>query len=222
MKDYKAIAFDIDGTLYPSWVFNFCVAPYFLIHLPFFLKYAKVRHILHRTAPLADFFEYQGRLLAHELGCSVAEAEEKICRLIYTGLKPFFRFVRPFPQVKETFRKFHEAGYKIALLSDFPPEQKGNLWGIRPYCDEILGTEQIGALKPSVYPFGVLAMKLGVKPSEILYVGNSVRYDIEGAHNAGMKTAYLLPFWRRLFCMTATPADISFKSYRHLQNIVLQ
>ena len=32
---------------------------HFLRHLPFFLQYNKVRKVLHRTAPLPDFYEYQ-------------------------------------------------------------------------------------------------------------------------------------------------------------------
>jgi len=222
MKDIEVIVFDIDGTLYPAWRLNIRMIPYVLCHLPFFMHYSKVRRILHRTAPLPDFFEYQSRLLANEMDCTVAEAKQRIQKTIYDGLKPFFERVRPYRHVEETFRRFRDAGYRIAILSDFPPEQKGDIWGIIPYCDMILGTEEIGALKPSKYPFGILAMALKVSPEKILYVGNSIRYDVEGAKNAGMKTAYLLPLWRRILHIRCRKADISFANYRQLQNIVLQ
>ncbi|HBG35762.1 MAG TPA: HAD family hydrolase, partial [Treponema sp.] len=63
MKEIKAIAFDIDGTLYPNWRLNIRVLPYFLKNIRFFLAFKKVRDILHQTAPLGDFFEYQAQLL---------------------------------------------------------------------------------------------------------------------------------------------------------------
>ncbi len=222
MKGYKAVAFDIDGTLYPSWKFNLKIVPYFLCHLRFFIHYSRVRKKLHKTAPLPDLFEYQARLLAQTIGKSSVEAKEQINRIVYTGLSPYFDELKPFPYLEETFQKIHDAGIKIALLSDFPPEQKGSMWNVLKYCDVVMGSEEIGALKPSIYPFGVMAMALDVDPSDILYVGNSIHYDIEGAKNAGMHTAYIEPLWRRLFHRHSQKPDFSFKNYRILQNIVLK
>ena len=107
------------------------------------------------------------------------------------------------------------------MLSDFPPEQKGRVWGIRSLCDVCIGSEESGALKPSKYPFGILARKLGVKESEILYVGNSIKYDVRGANNAGLKSAYLQKGFRALFNIPLKEADISFKSYKQLRKILL-
>ena len=67
-----------------------------------------------------------------------------------------------------------------------------------------------------------MADELGVEPSRILYVGNSLKYDVRGSHNAGMKCAYLLPFWRRIFNKPLKEAEISFSNYRQLLNIVLE
>lgn len=217
----SAVAFDIDGTLYSSPLFYLRIIPHFLRHIAFYLKYSKVRKILHRTAPLADFYEYQSRLLAELLGCPSSQAKEKIQRIVYDGMIPFFKKTKPFKGVEEAFRRFKAAGLKIALLSDFPPSQKGDLWGLLPLCDVVIGSEESGALKPSIYPFGILSKKLGLKSQEILYVGNSVKYDVRGANNAGMKSAYLLPLWRRLLHLPLKSADLCFSNYRQLADIVL-
>ena len=66
-KEIKAVAFDIDGTLYSNSRLYSKIWFYFLKNLRFFLSYNKVRKFLHRTAVLPDFYEYQGRLLAEEL-----------------------------------------------------------------------------------------------------------------------------------------------------------
>ena len=156
------------------------------------------------------------------MNISPEEAKKVLDDTAYSGLEKYFKNIKPFNYVPETFAKLKEAGYRIALLSDFPPEQKGDLWGLKPYCDKILSTEKIGALKPSKYPFGILAMELGVKPQEILYVGNSAKYDVLGAKNAGMKTAYLEPLWRRVLGIHLKEADISFGNYRQFQKFVLE
>ena len=219
----EAVAFDIDGTLYANWRLYIRVFPYFLRHLPFFLQYNKVRKVLHKTAPLPDFYEYQARLLAKNMHISVEEARAKIDTIVYKGLVKFFKKIKPFPYTREAFEAFRNAGLKLAILSDFPPEQKGDVWGLAPLCSAVLGSEAVGALKPSKYAFGLLARELDIKPEQILYVGNNLHADIYGAKQAGMQTAYILPLWKRILGMKGGQySDISFKNYRQLKNIVLE
>jgi len=230
LKDIKVVAFDIDGTLYPDYRLYLKIGFYVLRNLKFYLHFGKVRKILHGTAPLADFYEYQARLLSEELNCSSVEAKQKIESIVYNGLTPFLEKTKPFAYVKETFEKLKEAGYRIALLSDFPPSQKGFTWGLLPYCDLVLGTEECGALKPSKYPFGILAMKLGVKCEEVLYVGNSIKYDVNGSKKAGMKSALIVSPVRRFLSSIfhkkengfGTGADILFTNYRQFLKSVLK
>ncbi len=222
LKNIKAVAFDIDGTLYPASSLNIRLIPYVIRHLFFYLHYNKVRNILHRTAPLPDFYEYQARLFARETGCTPGEAKSKITSIVYDGLKKYFKKIKPFKNVDEAFRLLKEKGYKIALLSDFPPEQKGDVWGLASCCDCVLGTEQIGALKPSKYPFGVLALSLKLNPEEILYVGNSVKYDLIGAKNAGMKTAVIACGLKKIFNKKLSQADVVFSNYRQFIDILLK
>lgn len=222
MQKISVIAFDIDGTLYSSSLFTLRIIPYFLRHLPFYLKYNKVRKILHKTAPLPDFYEYQARLLGDLLKCTPKEAKALVNSIVYEGLRPYFEATKPFRHLDEVFKKLKDSGYKLALLSDFPPSQKGEIWGVKKYCDLILGTEELGALKPSKYPFGIMAKKLGVEPENVLYVGNSVKYDVLGAKNAGMKTAYIMPLWRKILHIPLKLADINFFYYRQLADIMLK
>lgn len=222
IEGIKAVAFDIDGTLYPDYRLYIRMPFYFVRHLSFFLKYNKVRHILHQTAPLGDFYEYQARLLADELHVSIDEARNQISKNCYQGLTPFFSRVKPYKGAIETALAFKEAGLKIAILSDFPPEQKGDIWGLKDACDVVMGSEESGALKPSIYPFRILATRLGLKPEEILYVGNSNRYDVAGSKAAGMKSAFIVKGWKKLLGKKNLDADISFTNYRQLRDIVLE
>lgn len=222
MRDIKVIAFDIDGTLYSSVALYIRLIPYIFRHLRFYIHYSRVRKLLHRTAPLSDFYEYQARLLAKELSCTNEAAKQQIQSIAYDGLKPYFRRIQPFRYVAEAFEVLKKNGYRLALLSDFPPEQKGDVWGLASLCDFVMGTEKIGALKPSKYPFGVMVDALGVRPNEVLYVGNSIKCDVRGANNAGMKSAVKISWVGRMFCKGAREADISFSNYRQFVDVVLK
>ena len=141
---------------------------------------------------------------------------------VYDGMKPFFKKIKAFKGVHALFEECKKRNIKIGILSDFPPEQKGDSWGLAPMCDVIMGSEECGALKPSIYTFDSFAKALNVPPEKILYVGNSIRADINGAKKAGMKTAYIMPFWRKILNKKLAQADISFKNYRQLKKIVLE
>lgn len=222
LQNIKAVAFDIDGTLYPSFSLYVRLIPYVIKHIRFYVHFNRVRKVLHKTAPLPDFYEYQARLLAEELGCSVIDAKTQIKKIVYDGLKPYFARIKSFKYVNETFMKLKNAGYKLAILSDFPPEQKGDIWGVIPYCDVVLGSEELGALKPSKYPFGIMANALELKTEEILYVGNSVRFDVRGAKNAGMKTAIIASQLKKLYKKTVREADIVFSDYKKFTDMVIK
>ena len=161
-------------------------------------------------------------LLSELTGRSAAEEKQRIQKICYDGLVPIFKKIKPYHYAREAILSIKNAGYKIAILSDFPPEQKEDIWGIKELCDVCIGSEESGALKPSVFPFGILARKLNLEPSQILYVGNSHHYDVQGANNAGMKSAYILSGFKRLLGIKDDEADFSFKTYRQLEQFMLQ
>jgi putative hydrolase of the HAD superfamily len=97
-----------------------------------------------------------------------------------------------------------------------PPQIKLEKLGLADCWDTILCSEHIGAIKPAIQPFVELANALGYPPEQILYVGNSRRYDAAGGRRAGMKTALITR--RRA---SKTKADFIFHDYRQLCDYVL-
>lgn len=221
LGEIEAVAFDIDGTLYPQWALTVRALPRYIRHGEFFLHYGLVRHALHKLPVQKNLHKTEVAMLAKRVGQSEQFVEKKLDDLVYSGLAPYFQKIAPYPYMTETIAKFKAAGLKIALLSDFPPKQKGDVWGAKQYCDVILGTEELGALKPDPTPFLKMAEALKVEAQRVLYVGNSAKFDIDGAHRAGLKSAYLVGGLRKVLKIGLPRADISFFDYRHLQNIVL-
>lgn len=222
LGEIEAVAFDIDGTLYPQRSIHIKAIFHYIKHCIFFLHYGLVRNQMHKLDKVDNFFDLQAELMAKRIKTTKEKALEKLDKIVYTGLKKYFTKIDCFKDVPETFDNFKKAGLKLALLSDFPPSQKGEVWGVKKYCDVVLGTEELGALKPTAYSFLEMAKQLNVAPEKILFVGNSKKYDVRGAKNAGMKSAYLTTFKDRFNKNKLKEIDICFSNYRQLQDIVLK
>jgi putative hydrolase of the HAD superfamily len=226
----SAVAFDLDGTLYPNYSLNIRLLPFLFRYWKLILAFGKARNMLRReqsaqAAPALpppsgpDFYERQAQIVAAQLKEPQEEIREIIDRLIYRGWESLFSKVKLFPHVKETLGELRAAGLKLGLLSDFPPETKLEHLGLSGLWDTALCSENIGALKPALQPFEELAKALACQPGQILYVGNNPRYDVEGAKRAGMKAALLN---RGLPIITGIKADFTFRNYRQLRDFMLE
>lgn len=212
----RAVAFDIDGTLYPNATMYLKSLPFALTHLRLMWAFAAVRDEVRHHRPVDDLKRFQAELLAKRLGITADEASQRIDREIYGEWERVLDRVRPYPHVRDCVERLHDAGYQVAVTSDFPVERKLERLGLDGLFDCRLWTEQSGYLKPHAEPFRELASCLGREPREILYVGNSYEYDIVGAKNAGMFAAHLT---RRP--PADSVADFSFCDYRDLCRFVL-
>ena len=223
----EAIAFDLDGTLYPNYRLNIKLIPFILKEGRLLLAFGKARTIIRREQeedpsayPLADFYSHQALVTAGLLRLPPQSIKEKIDRLMYRGWEPNFKKIKPFSHVAQTLAALRSAGYKMGLLSDFPPETKLEYMGLSSMWDTVLCSEKCGALKPHDCSFRALASALALPPEKILYVGNSYPYDVVGASRMGMKTAWLkspiIPGGRK------HPApDFIFSDYRQLRDYML-
>ena len=251
-----AVAFDLDGTLYPNYRLNRLLLPFALKEWRFLLALGRARTRIRAmqeefaaasflppetgaagAVPVetggtaepspgamaggrlprtgAEFYDLQAALMAEVPGTGdAARIREKMETLVYRGWEPLFKKIRPFPHVEETLGALKEGGLPLALLSDFPPARKLENMGLGGFWDLVLCTEETGRLKPDPLPFELLAGELKIPAGRILYVGNSLAYDVRGAKRAGMRTALL----RRRF---SPEADFCFHDYRQLLKYVI-
>ncbi|MCL2721588.1 MAG: HAD family hydrolase [Treponema sp.] len=224
----KGVAFDLDGTLYPNYRLNRKLLPFILKEWRLVSAFGKARKIIRDEQSInncslpADFYDYQIEITAKLLSVAAAPLKEKIERLIYRGWEPFFTDIKLFKGVTETLDAFRKAGYKLGLLSDFPPETKLENLKINGIWDAVLCSERCGALKPHPLSFEKLALAMSLQPENIIYVGNSRSYDVAGAAKAGMKTAWIKsPLFPGSGLKKPKP-DFSFHNYRQLYNFMIQ
>jgi putative hydrolase of the HAD superfamily len=187
-----------------------------------------MRKNIMETYSAEGFYETQARLMAGYLWSDAKVVQEKLDKLVYRGWEEIFGVIPLLPYVKEVLEEFRAAGLKTGLLSDVPPDRKLDLMGLNGYWDVQLCSEICGGLKPARAPFLALAEKMGLPPERILYVGNSVPYDIKGSKNVGMKAALLAPMILpglkkagHIGGKHEGGADFVFSSYRQLSAFVL-
>ena len=227
---FPAVAFDLDGTLYPNYELNFRLIPFILKEQRFLRAMGTARTRLRKTGGgrIGDFYEAQAKIMGEILGESPEKVMEKTEKLIYRGWEDHFKKVRLFPHVIETLDALRKNGITLGLLSDFPPETKLKNLKIFECWDVVVCSEEAGFLKPDPAALLEIAKRMDTAPEKILYVGNSVSYDVVGAHKAGMKAALvravpLLPTGEKP--LSAVPdvrrADFIFSDYRQLRDYVL-
>ncbi|MFW6234042.1 MAG: HAD family hydrolase [Spirochaetota bacterium] len=227
----KAIAFDIDGTLYPNRSMYLRSIPFALRNIRLMREFRRVRKELRAIRPIHDFYETQAQYVADGLGQSYAVARERIDRLIYGEWEQVLRSVKVYAGVRDFIARLAGSTVKIGVMSDFPVHNKLEILGLSGLWDAEVAAETTGYLKPAAEPFIVLSGQLGVNPDETLYVGNSYHYDVIGASRAGMFTAHLDPRTRSKAELVHTQItsstegevkpNIRFRTYEALEKLIL-
>ncbi|MDR2943423.1 MAG: HAD family hydrolase [Treponema sp.] len=226
LNGIEGVAFDLDGTLYPNYRLHIRILPAILKQLPLVVAFGRSRNIIRKeqenlSIVQGDFYQYQADITAKLLSVPSDQLKEKIDALIYKAWEPPFKKIKPFKWVRETIDALWKAGFKLGLLSDFPPDTKLEYMGLNGFWDAVLCSETFGALKPHPLSFNKLADAMSLPPEKILYVGNSRAYDVAGANKAGMKTAWIKsPLFPGSGLKKPLP-DFSFNNYRQLSDFML-
>ena len=111
LSEIKAVAFDIDGTLYRTWKFNIRMPFHFFIHCFFFLKYGLVRNELRKKEISGNIQQIQAEMMAKRLKCSPEKAISELDRIVYSGLEKKFETIKPCKGVVEFIKKLKDGYY---------------------------------------------------------------------------------------------------------------
>ncbi|MBB5153927.1 HAD family hydrolase [Saccharopolyspora phatthalungensis] len=204
----RAVLFDFSGTLFrleedESWFTDLADAD----GSPFDLE-AQAEVMRRMTAPVGQIVQlepefqdaWENRDLDPALhrkvylevlrssGVLDGQAEGLYARLIDTD------FWTPYPDAAEVLRRLHEAGIKIAVISNiaFDIRPAFERIGITRYVDEFVLSYLEGVIKPDPKLFLRACERLGVAPAEALMVGDSEEAD-GGAALVGCRVAIVDP-----------------------------
>ena len=87
------------------------------------------------------------------------------------------------------------ADYPLAVVANFPVPETVHLTleshGLKEYFAPIVVSAAVGRMKPDPLPFEVAMQALDVTPENVLFVGDDLRNDMQGAKALGCRTAWL-------------------------------
>ncbi len=134
--------------------------------------------------------EYQ-KVFDELLEESMGKVEPKILAAgVVAYRKTKDKYLKPYPNVVKTLEILRKK-FTLAIISDAPIFQ---VWtrlydtNLHNYFNFVIAYETTRTKKPGELPFRLAMKKLGLKPHELLMVGDDPRRDIAGARRLGIPT----------------------------------
>lgn len=180
MKNYKALLFDLDGTLLDT---NELIIESFLHVLgeTFPGKYSRETVLPFLGPPLFETFDAIDPTLTETLTASYRK----------WNLERHDQMVAPFDGVVETLRQLKKDGYKLAIVSTKRREMidRGlKIMECETLFDTIVGFDDVTYTKPNPEPIQIALQRIGANKEEALMIGDNF-HDIVGGQRAGVDTA---------------------------------
>ena len=100
------------------------------------------------------------------------------------------------PDCLETLAALRQASIHVQVVSNIDDEQFDPLLdrlGLLDVIDASTSSEEAGSCKPDAAIYLLALAKAGSAPEQALFVGDSLRHDVEGPAATGMRTAWLPP-----------------------------
>jgi len=126
-----------------------------------------------------------------ELGYDMRPEDQLVVKAVDAYFDPFIASLRVAPRAFITLSKIAKS-LSIGLISNFS-YRKAIREALRKlhlsrFLDVVVISDEVGWRKPHPKIFQIFLDELKLDPDEAVYVGDDLKYDIEGARAAGMKT----------------------------------
>lgn len=192
----KAVAFDMDHTLFDRYATIRAVMPAFCETFDVALPEEEAAALLCRYDKELNLYGWPTvfKKLKEE---GMFTAAPHFAQYAFFLHEHFMQTSVDYPFTIPTLRQLHADGFKVAMITngehDIQSAKIENL-GYAPYFDEILISGDCDWEKPEPEIFCEMAKRLGVLPQEMAYVGDHPLNDINGAREAGC-----VPIWVKTY-----------------------
>lgn len=187
----KGVIFDLDDTLYNERTYvesaMKCVADYFAFYWNMDAGQVYLE--------LMELLDANGRGKVFDLFLARHEIVENVKKIVevYRNTAPQLMLYEDAAAVIEALRSYH---IPMAIITDGCSKVQHNKvagLNIIDKFDEIIITDDYeNAAKPSEKPYKMASEKLGLQPSECIYIGDNPEKDFVGARAVGMHTARIV------------------------------
>ena len=201
---FRAIIFDIDNTLYSNIMMLLRTPLRYVFSVKWVYQYYCMRKKLRKTLSRVEkkdkelFEKLSVELFMEQTGLSQSLSNyilnHKIKDMWINGLKK-----TPLRMgMRKLIYDLYNHNYKLGIVSDFMAYDKLENWGLLPYFQSIVSSDQYGYFKPDDFLFNTAANELQIANNDCLYIGNHVLYDGYGALYANMDCLIFSSFFNRI------------------------
>ena len=224
MNNYKAVIFDLDGTLYDYQkadragvdALNRYAAEHFGLSEEETVRGVQ-RAMDEANARIGTkTASTHNRVIRYQVFCELHgyPVWPHALHMAYTYWGTFLENMAPDPDVPELFASLKKAGVLIGLgtnMTSYVQYRKIEVLGIAGEFDFVVMSEEAGLEKPDPGFFALCAAKAEAEPSQCIFIGDNHPMDYLGAKAAGMRG-----IWRRLGRQIpeGTPAGDTVEDYR--------
>jgi len=124
------------------------------------------------------------------LGHSLSPEDPRIAKVVDAYFSAFYPNCKLIPGTKELLGELGER-YPLGMLTNFThgPAVREiiDLLGLNPFFRDVLVSGELGYRKPHPYVFERFVDALGVPADQILFVGDDLEADVQGARDAGLQ-----------------------------------
>ena len=176
MKSYKAILYDIDGTLLDTFDMNM----YPLMQI--------IREELGQEwtlEQLRPFYAQPGLKTIAELG--IRDVETVYARWV-AYVNAYEKGAVPYPGMVDALTRIRAAGIRQAVVSSKMHRQYEidmGRYGMDAYMETAVLAEDTERHKPDPAPILECLRRMGLRPEEVIYIGDTLS-DLQAARNAGV------------------------------------
>lgn len=201
-KHYPWLWFDADGTLFDYHRAEATALRYAFdsLHLPFedsYLDtYREINQGLWQALERGEITQAVLRPRRFELLLEAIQLTASIDDMSRTYLEHLAICAELMEGAYEVLETLHRTSRIAIVTNGLQSVQRGRFARstIRPFVDELIISEEIGAAKPNPSFFEIASARTGNPPkSDILLIGDSLTSDIQGGVNYGINTCWYNP-----------------------------
>ena len=191
----KAVVFDLDHTLFDRYATIQKLVPQLRKHFDLGDGITD-EYFIHELSYADKHFVHKGweGIYKHLVSKGIFKTLPGFAEYTEIVLRHFRHIAEKYDFAEPTLKKIKSKGYKIGLITNGSHElqyKKLGMLELTDLFDEIIVSGDTPYQKPDERIFLMMAERMGVEPSEMMYVGDHPLNDVDGSRKAGCVSVWV-------------------------------
>ena len=202
----KAVIFDIDNTMYDYDACNeiaiqtlkeYCMSAFSICEETFYETFTKAQETIKRRTG-SDCAANHNRLIRFQCMLDFLHVpfSSYALKMYHVYWDTLIDVMKPEPGLMDLIKTLQKKQISIGIGSDmtaYIQYKKLEKLGVLDAVSQMTTSEETGVEKPAAHFFEVCTEKMKCRPEEIVFIGDSLRKDVQGACQYGMHGVWYHP-----------------------------